>query len=172
MSRTSVRICRPISWWACETVAAGAAASRIDRLDRAAADAALSVPAGEEDAAFEPDALAEMYAVTGGYPYFIQAYGKEAWDLAPASPITADDIRVAVPRAESELAVGFFGSRYERATPAERDYLRAMAAVALVDADGDPVGAPKDSGEAEAYDPATTTELDAVLTSEIGRAHV
>ncbi|GAB4075478.1 ATP-binding protein [Nostocoides australiense] len=143
--------------------------ARIDRLDRAAADAALSVPAGEEDAAFEPDALAEMYAVTGGYPYFIQAYGKEAWDLAPASPITADDIRVAVPRAESELAVGFFGSRYERATPAERDYLRAMAAVALVDADGDPVGAPKDSGEAEAYDPATTTELDAVLTSDVAK---
>ncbi len=126
--------------------------ARIDRLERAAADAALSVPAGEEDAAFEPDALAEMYAVTGGYPYFIQAYGKVVWDLAPSSPITVDDVRVATPDAEAELAVGFFGSRYERATPAERDYLRAMAAVALVDADGDPVGAPKDSGEAEAYD--------------------
>ena len=37
---------------------------------------------------------------------------------------------VAVPEAEAELAVGFFGSRYERATPAEREYLRAMADVA------------------------------------------
>ena len=79
-----------------------------------------------------------MYAATGGYPYFIQAYGKTVWDLAPRSPITADDVAVAAPEAERELAVGFFGSRYERATPAERDYLRAMA-----DADSgeDPVGA-------------------------------
>jgi len=50
-----------------------------------------------------------------------------AWDIAPETPITADDIKVAAPEAESELAVGFFGSRYERATPAERDYMRAMA---------------------------------------------
>lgn len=62
--------------------------------------------------------------------YFIQAYGKVVWDLAPASPITADDIAVATPEAEAELAVGFFGSRYERATPAEREYLRAIAELA------------------------------------------
>jgi len=68
-----------------------------------------------------------MYAVTAGYPYFVQAYGKVAWDVAPASPITVEDVRVAAPEAEAELAVGFFGSRYERATPAEREYLRAMA---------------------------------------------
>ena len=68
-----------------------------------------------------------MYAATAGYPYFVQAYGKVAWDVAPRSPITADDVRVAAPEAEAELAVGFFGSRYERATPAEREYLRAMA---------------------------------------------
>jgi hypothetical protein len=37
---------------------------------------------------------------------------------------------VAAPEAAAELAVGFFGSRYERATPAEREYLRAMADVA------------------------------------------
>ncbi len=72
-----------------------------------------------------------MYAATGGYPYFIQAYGKAVWDLAPASPMTADDVAVAAPEAESELAVGFFGSRFERATPAEREYLRAMADVAV-----------------------------------------
>ena len=71
-----------------------------------------------------------MYAATGGYPYFVQAYGKVAWDVAPRSPITVADIDVAAPEAEAELAVGFFGSRYERATPAEREYLRAMAEVA------------------------------------------
>ena len=103
---------------------------RIDRLSREAADRALEAPAADEDAAYEPDALAAMYDATGGYPYFIQAYGKAVWDLAPRSPITAADVAVAAPEAESELAVGFFGSRYERATPGERDYLMAMADVA------------------------------------------
>ena len=101
--------------------------ARIDRLDREAADAALQLPAREEGAAFDEQALAAMYAVTGGYPYFVQAYGKVTWDVSPRSPITGADVAVAAPEAEAELAVGFFGSRYERATPAEREYLRAMA---------------------------------------------
>jgi hypothetical protein len=101
--------------------------ARIDRLDRAAADRALSSPAQEEGADLTEAALAAMYQATAGYPYFIQAYGKVAWDVAPHSPITPDDVRVAAPEAEAELGVGFFGSRYERATPAEREYLRAMA---------------------------------------------
>lgn len=111
---------------------------RIDRLSREAADRALAAPAAEEEAEYDDAALAAMYDATGGYPYFIQAYGKAVWDLAPRSPITADDVAVAAPEAERELAVGFFGSRYDRATPGERDYLRAMA-----DADEgvDPVGA-------------------------------
>jgi len=113
--------------------------ARIDRLDRAAADAALQRPAHEEDAAFDDAALEAMYATTGGYPYFVQAYGKVAWDVAPRSPITAADVAVAVPEAQAELAVGFFGSRYERATPAEREYLRAMAEVADPDAPNQPV---------------------------------
>jgi hypothetical protein len=103
--------------------------ARIDRLDRAAADLALRAPARDEGADFDDDALAAMYAATAGYPYFVQAYGKVAWDVAPRSPITAADVAVAAPEAETELAVGFFGSRYERATPAEREYLRAMADV-------------------------------------------
>jgi hypothetical protein len=104
---------------------------RIDRLVREAADRALAAPAQEEDAAYDDDALAAMYAVTGGYPYFIQAYGKAVWDVAPRSPITAADVAVAAPQAEAELAVGFFGSRFERATPGEREYLRAMAEAAV-----------------------------------------
>jgi hypothetical protein len=101
--------------------------SRIDRLDRPSADLALQSPAKDEGAEFHEDALEAMYAATGGYPYFIQAYGKVAWDVSPSSPITGEDIRQAAPEAEAELAVGFFGSRYERATPGEREYLRAMA---------------------------------------------
>ena len=104
---------------------------RIDRLARDAADQALSAPAADEEAAYDEAALDAMYAATGGYPYFIQAYGKVVWDLAPSSPITAEDVAVAAPEAESELAVGFFGSRYERATPGEREYLRAMADAAV-----------------------------------------
>ncbi|SHN46884.1 ATP-binding protein [Cryptosporangium aurantiacum] len=100
---------------------------RIDRLDRAAADLALLAPAEREDATFDEDALAALYDAADGYPYFVQAYGKVTWDVAPRSPITAADVKVAAPEAEAELAVGFFGSRYERATPAEREYMRAMA---------------------------------------------
>jgi hypothetical protein len=99
----------------------------IGRLDRLAADAALVLPARDEDADFTPDALDALYASTGGYPYFVQAYGKAVWDVAPASPVTTADVEVAAPQAEADLAVGFFGSRYDRATPGERDYLRAMA---------------------------------------------
>jgi hypothetical protein len=131
---------------------------RIDRLGREAADRALAAPAEEEQAVFDEDALAAMYAVTGGYPYFIQAYGKAVWDVAPRSPITAADVAVAAPEAEAELAVGFFGSRYERATPGERDYLRAMADAA-VELHTDEVGALSDFGSGSV----ATADVAAVL---------
>jgi hypothetical protein len=100
---------------------------RIDRLDRAAADRALIAPAEREDVTFEPGALDALFAAADGYPYFVQAYGKVTWDVAACSPITAADVAMAAPAAEAELAVGFFGSRYDRATPAEREYMHAMA---------------------------------------------
>ena len=100
---------------------------RIDRLNREDADRAVLAPIEREDAGIEPKALDALFDASGGYPYFIQAYAKAAWDAAPDDPITVQDVQVAAPEAEQELAVGFFGSRYERATPAEREYLRAMA---------------------------------------------
>src|SRR5688572_26686907 len=100
---------------------------RIDRLDREAADRALLAPAEREDVEFESAALDALYEAADGYPYFVQAYGKVTWDVAASSPITADDVDMAAPVAEAELAVGFFGSRYDRATPAEREYMHAMA---------------------------------------------
>jgi len=106
---------------------------RIDRLDRIAADHALCAPALREGVEFESKALDTLYDASGGYPYFVQAYGKATWDHAPRTPITAADVRVAAPEAEAELAVGFFGSRYERATPAEREYMRTMAALSTAD---------------------------------------
>jgi hypothetical protein len=99
----------------------------IDRLDRAAADLALLAPARREGADFTQEALDALYRAADGYPYFVQAYGTVTWDAAAASPVTAADVTVAGPQAEAELAVGFFGSRYDRATPAEREYMRAMA---------------------------------------------
>jgi hypothetical protein len=103
--------------------------ARIDRLDREAADQALIAPAEREDVIFKQEALDALYNAADGYPYFVQAYGKVTWDVAAASPVTAADVAVAAPEAEGELAVGFFGSRYERATPAEREYMRAMAQI-------------------------------------------
>jgi len=100
---------------------------RIDRLGREDADRAVLAPVEREDAGITDEALDALFDASGGYPYFIQAYGKAAWDAAPADPISALDVSVAAPEADAELAVGFFGSRYERATPAEREYLRAMA---------------------------------------------
>ncbi|MDP9391239.1 MAG: ATP-binding protein, partial [Actinomycetota bacterium] len=100
---------------------------RIDRLDREAADRALLAPAEREDVEFEPAALDALYEAADGYPYFVQAYGKVTWDVAASSPVTAADVAMAAPVAEAELAVGFFGSRYDRATPAEREYMHAMA---------------------------------------------
>jgi hypothetical protein len=108
----------------------------VDRLPREMSDRALLVPAGTEDVDYAAEALDELYALTDGYPYFVQAYGKVTWDAAVASPIQVSDVREAAPEAEAELAVGFFGARYDRATPAERDYMRTMADLAVERADG------------------------------------
>ncbi|GAB3710912.1 ATP-binding protein [Mariniluteicoccus flavus] len=110
---------------------------RIDRLGVEAANRALQAPARDEGAEFNDEALQALYAATGGYPYFIQAYGKATWDAAPESPITAHDVEIGSPEAEEELAVGFFGSRFERATPGEREYLHAIAEVAYAQAGDD-----------------------------------
>jgi AAA ATPase domain len=114
---------------------------RIDRLDRPAADRALLAPAERGEVTFEPGALDALYAAADGYPYFVQAYGKVTWDVAATSPITATDVAMAAPVAEAELAVGFFGSRYDRATPAEREYMHAMAEL------GGPAGAAVSTSE-------------------------
>ena len=100
---------------------------RVDRLPREMAERAWTLPAGTEGATYEPRALEELYRLTDGYPYFVQAYGKVTWDVAVDTPIAWSDVIQAAPEAEAELAVGFFGARYDRATPAERDYMVAMA---------------------------------------------
>jgi AAA ATPase-like protein len=108
----------------------------VDRLPRSAADRALIVPAASEDVHYAAAALERLYGYTDGYPYFVQAYGKATWDVAPRSPITAEDVAEAAPEAEAQLAVGFFGARFDRATPAERDYMRAVADLGAETTDG------------------------------------
>lgn len=98
----------------------------IDKLTADAADQALIAPAARHGVTFTPEALASLAELTDRYAYFIQVYGQAAWDAALQSPITAGDVAAARPAAERMLAA-FFGSRYERATPAERAYLHAMA---------------------------------------------
>ncbi len=108
----------------------------VDRLPREMAERAWRLPADSEGVAFEDSAIDELYRLTDGYPYFVQAYGKVTWDAAVGDPITVDDVREAAPEAEAELAIGFFGARYDRATPAERDYMTAMADLGLDQEDG------------------------------------
>jgi hypothetical protein len=99
----------------------------IGGLPESAAHDALVLPAHDEDVEWTRDALDTAYAYSDGYPYFIQEYGKHAWLVADASPITKDDVEIAHPRVLSELDEGFFHVRIERATEAERRYLAAMA---------------------------------------------
>ena len=103
----------------------------VDRLPRDMADRAVLVPAASEGVDYAPAALDELYDLTDGYPYFVQAYAHVTWDSAVGSPIRLSDVRAAAPEAEVELATGFFGARFDRATPAEREYMRAMADLAV-----------------------------------------
>lgn len=96
-------------------------------LDEASARAALEVPAAELGVAYEPDATARILAATECYPYFLQEWGKHAWDVATASPITLRDVELASREATAALDESFFRVRFDRLTPAEKRYLRAMA---------------------------------------------
>jgi len=88
---------------------------------------ALVRPAAREEVRFQPAALTELLRQTGGYPYFIQEWGKQVWDFATASPITLQDVNGASQQVEASLDEGFFRMRLERLAPAEIKYLRAMA---------------------------------------------
>ncbi|MBS9376246.1 hypothetical protein [Rhodococcus sp. B50] len=69
-----------------------------------------------------------LVTASGGYPYFLQEYGKAIWNLAPEAPFQADDAELAVEVGRRHLDEGFFLSWWNRATERERRYLRALAA--------------------------------------------
>lgn len=100
---------------------------RIGSLSGDDARAVLVRPAREQGVEFGGDALSELVAHTGGYPYFLQEWGYHVWNAASASPITADDVRMATPDVRRQLDENFFLVRLDRLTPSEKQYLRAMA---------------------------------------------
>lgn len=99
----------------------------IGSLDVEAATAAIVHPIEAEDCAIEPAAVTKILDVTKGYPYFLQEWGKQCWEAADQCPITAQDVDVAYPVAIAALDDSFFRVRFDRVTPSEKRYLRAMA---------------------------------------------
>lgn len=100
---------------------------RIDRLPESDATAALRGPAASRGVTFDEDALHYVFRQTEGYPYFLQQYGKFAWDVASDGRIALRDARHGGREAQERLDEGFFLVRYERATTAQRRFLHAMA---------------------------------------------
>lgn len=99
----------------------------IGALDDAEARRAIVEPAAAEGVAFDDEAVDRIVKITGGYPYFIQEWGYQAWNTARKSPITKGDVDRASKEAVARLDRNFFRSRYDRLTDAQKTYLRAMA---------------------------------------------
>jgi hypothetical protein len=99
----------------------------IGPLPAAAAALAITKPARNEGVEIDHAAVQRIVTETHGYPYFLQEWGKHAWDAARASPITLKDVKAASASAIAALDESFFRVRFDRLTPAEKKYLRAMA---------------------------------------------
>ena len=99
----------------------------IGPLSNADARLAIAKPAGEEGVLIDDDALERIVQQTQGYPYFLQEWGKHAWDSAEDSPITLQDVEAGSVTAVAALDESFFRVRFDRLTPFEKRYLRAMA---------------------------------------------
>ncbi len=90
---------------------------------------ALVVPALDEGVTWTDDAISLVVEVSKGYPYFLQEFGKQAWDVAEGPAIALDDVERSIPLATAQLDDGFFRVRTGRTNDPERAYLRAMAEV-------------------------------------------
>lgn len=96
-------------------------------LTNEAARQALQAPAARHGVSYTDEALAQILRHTRAYPYFLQEWGKHRWGCAEASSITRANVGTAAALAVSELDTSFFRVRFERLTPSEKKYLRAMA---------------------------------------------
>jgi len=88
---------------------------------------AIEKPASDEGVDFDSKAMARILVRSRGYPFFLQEWGYHTWNVAAASPITIDDVEKATEIAIKRLDEGFFRVRFDRLTPREKNYLRAMA---------------------------------------------
>ena len=88
---------------------------------------ALRDPVRSANVDFDDDALAEVFRLTQGYPYFIQEWGYQSWNTAETSPITLEVVRQATDGVIKRLDKNFFRVRYDRLTHSEKNFLRAMA---------------------------------------------
>ena len=89
--------------------------------------AALQEPVQDQGVQFSADALQEIIRQTKGYPYFLQEWGYQAWNLAPTSQIGIDVVNQATDESIRRLDTNFFRVRFDRLTPREKQYLRALA---------------------------------------------
>ncbi|MCW5623531.1 MAG: ATP-binding protein [Burkholderiales bacterium] len=99
----------------------------VGALEPEAAMVAIAKPAADLGVVVEEAALERMVWETRGYPYFLQEWGKHVWDVADASPVTVEDVENASREAIAALDESFFRVRFDRLTPGEKKYLRAMA---------------------------------------------
>ena len=90
---------------------------------------ALRGPVQQQNVSFTNEALDELVRVTHGYPYFLQEWGYQTWNLATESPIKAEVIYGATTASIKKLDESFFRVRFDRLTPREKDYMRALAAL-------------------------------------------
>lgn len=99
----------------------------IGPLSQADAKLALREPVQDEGVDFTDEALDEIVRMTHGYPYFLQEWGYQAWNHAQQTPIELKDVKQATPKVIERLDANFFRVRFDRLTPREKDYLRALA---------------------------------------------
>ncbi len=99
----------------------------IGALSEADANQAISEPAVQEGVTLTAAALTETYRLTKGYPYFIQEWGYQMWNLAVTSPIELELVQSAAEAVVKRLDQNFFRVRFDRLTPGEKNFLRAMA---------------------------------------------
>ena len=102
---------------------------KVGPLPPPAARIAIAKPAEDEGVRVNDDALQCIIEKTQGYPYFLQEWGKHTWDVATQSPITLRDVEIASTTAIAALDESFFRVRFDRLTPSEKRYLRAMAEI-------------------------------------------
>ena len=99
----------------------------VGALDESSANIALVEPAERQGVSYSKDALAEIYRVTEGYPYFLQIWGKYVWDAADNSPISKEAVIHANTSIIDHLDANFFRARFDRLSSLEQQYMRAMA---------------------------------------------